>query len=107
MSDTGNTFNVIDYGADYTGSSDSASDINDAIAAAQTAGGGIVLFPSGSYRVAETSLNLSSNITFYGYGATLSCETGSAALFSFVDEQNVRSYCGAFAAYFAMVSQSV
>ncbi len=85
MSDLGDTFNVIDYGADNTGSSDSASGINSAVAAAHTAGGGIVLFPPGDYLVSSTSLNLVSNVVYWGYGASIVGETGSSALLSYVN----------------------
>jgi hypothetical protein len=85
MSDQGNTFNVIDSGADYTGVSDSAAAINSAIAAATTAGGGTVLFPPGTYLVHSVSLNLVSNVVFYGYGATILGKTGTSAVLSFTN----------------------
>ncbi len=85
MSDLGNTFNVIDYGADPTGHSDSAADINSAITAAVAAGGGIVLFPPGSYLVTGASLNLVSDVVFWGYGAKLTGDlSGTTSLMSYV-----------------------
>jgi len=47
---------VLAYGADPTGSADSASAIQSAINAAGAAGGGIVYFPSGVYKVNSTIL---------------------------------------------------
>lgn len=47
--------NVLDYGADPTGASDSASAINAAIAAVKAAGyGNIIWFPVGKYRINST-----------------------------------------------------
>ena len=47
----GAPFNVLDYGADPTGATDSASAIQAAINAAGVAGGGTVYFPSGDYKL--------------------------------------------------------
>lgn len=48
-------FNVKDYGALGNGSADDTTSIQNAINAAQTAGGGTVLFPAGTYMVTPTS----------------------------------------------------
>jgi polygalacturonase len=56
------TFNVKDYGAKGNGSSNDASAINQAITAANGAGGGTVVFPSGTYRVGA-SIHMKSNVT--------------------------------------------
>ncbi|ACU72370.1 Carbohydrate binding family 6 [Catenulispora acidiphila DSM 44928] len=55
-------FNVKDYGATGNGSTNDSPAINKAVAAANTAGGGIVEFPSGSYKSANT-VHLKSNVT--------------------------------------------
>lgn len=46
---TGAPFNVLDYGADPTGLTNSRAACQSAIDAAQAVGGGIVLFPEGTY----------------------------------------------------------
>ncbi|MER6942917.1 glycosyl hydrolase family 28 protein [Nonomuraea sp. NPDC000554] len=55
-------FNVRDYGATGNGSTNDTSAINAAITAANSAGGGTVQFPSGTYRSAN-SIHLKSNVT--------------------------------------------
>lgn len=42
-------FNVLDYGADPTGATDSAADVASALAALVAAGGGVLYFPAGTY----------------------------------------------------------
>lgn len=49
-----NIYSVVDYGADPTGSADSATAINNAITACGTAGGGTVYFPGGTYKASST-----------------------------------------------------
>src|SRR5215217_6593342 len=56
------TFNVRDFGATGNGSTNDSAAIQRAIDAAANAGGGIVQFPSGSYKSANT-IHLKSNIT--------------------------------------------
>ncbi|MGH3646427.1 MAG: carbohydrate-binding protein [Micromonosporaceae bacterium] len=56
------TFNVRDYGATGNGSTNDTAAINRTITAANNAGGGIVQFPSGTYRSAN-SIHLKSNVT--------------------------------------------
>jgi len=46
----GDTYDVLDYGADGTGASDATAAIQQAIDAAEAAGGGIVFLPAGLYR---------------------------------------------------------
>jgi polygalacturonase len=65
------TFNVRDYGAAGNGSSNDTPAIQKAIDAANSAGGGTVLFPSGTYQSRNT-IHLRSNITMQlNSGATL------------------------------------
>jgi hypothetical protein len=75
-------FNAVSYGADSTGTDDSTAAIQDAINATVTAGGGVVYFPAGNYKVesgvtkdvAGTAVYLVgdgrwiTNILFYGSG---------------------------------------
>lgn len=66
---SGAPFNVLDYGADATGATDSTIAINNAITAANTAGGGEVYFPSGLYLIGTaTHVVLLSNVTLIGDG---------------------------------------
>ncbi|WP_198167427.1 glycoside hydrolase family 28 protein [Microbispora sp. ATCC PTA-5024] len=65
------TFNVKDYGAKGDGSNNDSGAINKAVTAANAAGGGIVRFPSGTYRSSNT-IHLKSNVTLQlDSGATL------------------------------------
>jgi hypothetical protein len=54
---TGPVFNVLDYGADAGGTSDSTAAIQATIDAAASAGGGVVFMPAGTYRVAPQGSN--------------------------------------------------
>jgi putative cofactor-binding repeat protein len=66
---SGAPFNVLDYGADSTGATDSTAAINSAITAANAAGGGEVYFPSGLYLIGTTThVVLLSNVTLTGDG---------------------------------------
>jgi hypothetical protein len=62
-------FNVVDYGADPTGVTNSTSAITAAIAAAQAAGGGIVYFPQGTYLVSSTITIPANGISLMGAGS--------------------------------------
>ena len=55
-------FNVKDYGATGNGSTNDTAAINAAITAANSAGGGTVQFPSGTYKSAN-SIHMKSNVT--------------------------------------------
>lgn len=66
------TFNVLDYGAAGNGTTNDAPAINKAIAAANAAGGGDVLFPADKY-LAAGSIHMMSNVT-------LDLESGSTIL---------------------------
>ena len=65
-------FNVMDYGAAGNGTTNDTPAINQAITAANAAGGGIVEFPAGSY-LAGGSIHMLSNVT-------LDLEAGSTIL---------------------------
>src|SRR5262249_23138846 len=56
------TFNVKNFGATGNGSSNDTAAINNAITAANNAGGGIVEFPPGTYR-SPNSIHMKSNVT--------------------------------------------
>ncbi|WP_327327026.1 glycosyl hydrolase family 28 protein [Streptomyces sp. NBC_01210] len=69
-------FNVRDYGAVGNGSTNDTAAINKAITAANTAGGGIVRFPSGTYE-SKNTIRMKSNVTLQlDAGSTIS---GNAA----------------------------
>ncbi len=69
------TFNVTNYGAVPDDSTDDTAAVRSALAAAVSAGGGVVYFPAGSYRLAPTSEGdyaftlTTGNLTFSGDGA--------------------------------------
>ena len=64
-------FNVMDYGATGNGTTNDTPAINQAITAANAAGGGIVEFPAGSY-LAGGSIHMLSNVTLdLGAGSTI------------------------------------
>lgn len=64
-------FNVKDYGAVGDGTTDDTSAIQSAINAANTAGGGTVLFPAGTYLI-SSALTIYSKIDFVGMGRLVS-----------------------------------
>jgi len=55
-------FNVKDFGAKGNGSANDSGAINDAVTAANKAGGGTVEFPSGTYK-SQNTVHLKSNVT--------------------------------------------
>lgn len=75
-------FNVVSFGADPTGATNSATNIQNAINAAQTAGyiggsGAIVWFPPGRY-IINTALSITGhNITLMGAGGGQSLDSGA------------------------------
>ena len=82
-------FNVLDYGADETGVADSSTAVNNTIAAATAAGGGIVFFPVGSYAL---NVNVTDNdiiIAGSGQGTVLTANNGASPILSFTDVSRV------------------
>jgi Pectate lyase superfamily protein len=76
-------FNVLIYGADPTGAADSTAKIQAAINACATAGGGIVYFPSGTYKITSTltvgnATQVKTTLTGAS-GTTLNCPAGTGA----------------------------
>jgi polygalacturonase len=70
-------FNVRDYGATGNGSSNDTAAINRAITAASASGDGILRFPAGTYKSANT-IHLKSNVTFQlDAGSTIVGASGS------------------------------
>jgi len=67
MTSTPDWFNVVTYGADPTGASDSTSAITTAVSDATSAGGGVVYFPTGSFKTSGFSI-AASNISILGDG---------------------------------------
>jgi polygalacturonase len=71
------TFNVRSYGAKGDGSANDTSAINAAITAANSAGGGVVEFPSGTYKSAN-SIHMKSNVTLQlDSGSTIQGASGT------------------------------
>lgn len=65
----GATYDVVaGYGADPTGGADATSSIQSAISAASAAGGGVVYFPPGSYRVGGGLTVTASRVVLRGAG---------------------------------------
>lgn len=64
------TYDVTDYGAVGNGVTDDLAAIHAAIAAADTAGGGTVYFPSGTYLVSNTVDFDATDVNLSGYNAT-------------------------------------
>ncbi len=67
----GSTYNVLDYGADSTGATDSNAAIQAAIQAAGSAGGGIVYLPAGLYRCDDLLTVNASGVVIRGAGPDL------------------------------------
>jgi hypothetical protein len=64
----GEWISVLDFGADPTGTSDSTTAIQNAINAAQSKNGGIVLIPWGTYNISSELVVSGSNVILQGYG---------------------------------------
>src|SRR5574337_226282 len=76
-------YNVVSYGADATGATDSTSAIQAAITACQNASGGVVYFPAGKY--ACTNFNITkSNVKLRGDGPKVSVLAPTSATGHFV-----------------------
>lgn len=73
-------FNVKGYGAIGDGVADDTTAIKAAIEVANTAGGGIVYFPTGSYRITSTIINLYNKVFLQGDG-----QGGTTTIFSNTD----------------------
>src|SRR6266699_2413418 len=61
-------YNVLQYNADNTGTTDTTTAIQNAINAAQAAGGGTVYFPPGTYLISSTLTVSSDNMQLVGAG---------------------------------------
>ena len=86
-----NVYNVVDYGATGNGSTDDTTAISNALSAANTAGGGVVFFPAGNYKI-SSALTLFSNVALTGDGIGVSVITQSSTSangMSGTDLQNV------------------
>ncbi len=68
LKNTMNVFNVKDYGALGDGTNNDTSSINSAISAVNSAAGGIVHFPTGTYMVDSTLTTPVSNVVIAGVG---------------------------------------
>jgi hypothetical protein len=73
---TGAPYNVLDYGADNTGATNTTTTIQAAIDAANAAGGGTVYFPPGEYLI--TVIELKSNVNLLGAGESSQLTTSYA-----------------------------
>jgi Pectate lyase superfamily protein len=87
-------FNVKDYGAAGNGSTDDTSAINSAIAAANSASGGTVFFPAGTYIVSSPLTTLGGSVAVAGVGGNssaiqLSSSWAGTAVFNLVNNYNL------------------
>ena len=73
------TVSIKDFGAVGDGVADDTAAIQAAITAVQTAGGGVVLFPTGTYKTTST-ITLLSTVFLSGYGATISWSGGASSV---------------------------
>lgn len=67
---SGALWNPVDYGADPSGGIDSTTAIQTAIDAVGAAGGGVLFFPPGVYKITGLTC-YTNNVAMYGYGAQL------------------------------------
>lgn len=79
VSVSGAAVNVMSYGADPTGATDSSAAFTSAIAAVVAEGGGIVCVPSGTFLLANVGLYNDIEIVGAGRGATTLLLTGRAS----------------------------
>lgn len=87
FSDTGYTYNVLDYGATPGDSGDDTSAFQLAENAATTAGGGTIEVPDGTYKVAGWNVR-GDNITIrLGAAAVLDCDSTSVACINVDDSE--------------------
>lgn len=84
-------YNVKSYGAKGDGSTDDASAINAAITAANTAGGGVVYFPSGDYKT-DSKVTLQSDIELRGdmNARLMPSDTVPTQAYEATSESNIR-----------------
>ncbi|HEV2412550.1 MAG TPA: glycosyl hydrolase family 28-related protein [Candidatus Saccharimonadales bacterium] len=77
-------FNVMGFGATGNGVSDDSTAINNAIAAAQAAGGGVVFFPAGTYATGSSITITGDSILLRGSGWDTVIEPKSGANFDVI-----------------------
>lgn len=91
----GAPFNVLDYGADPTGVSNSATAIQAAITAAAVSGGAVYL-PSGAYLM-SAGVTVPSNVSIYGDGLTSELRRNTnVAAFDFITIQDGAAHIGLY-----------
>jgi hypothetical protein len=90
---SGLIYNVKDtsYAATGDGSTDDSTAIQAAIDAAEAAGGGIIYFPAGTYRI-EAGLTVTESMTLLGAGADVSAIEVAAALVGVTGTATAGSY---------------
>jgi hypothetical protein len=77
-------YNVKSYGAKGDGSTDDAAAINSAISAAKTGGGGIVLFPTGTFAIGSSIVVNNDSIILRGSGWDTVIQPASGANFDVI-----------------------
>lgn len=87
------TFNVVSYGADPSGATDSTAEVQAALNAVGAAGGGTLLFPAGTYKISSYLRILPpGNIIISAYGAKLLRATGSPGFTLFKNYNATTNY---------------
>lgn len=90
------TFVVTNYGATGNGSTDDTSAIQDAIDAAELAGGGIVFIPIGTYKITSAIVNNSDGVSIVGEsrsGTRIDVATADISGFRFHESNDFELSC--------------
>jgi hypothetical protein len=90
---TNSLYSVTSYGAVGNGTADDTAAFNSAVTAAQSAGGGIILIPKGTYKITSTITVSTASVQFNGVGdSSVLAPAGNFDVFSFIGSQ---TNCGA------------
>jgi hypothetical protein len=85
---------VFDFGATGNGATDDTAAIQAAITAVGVAGGGIVLFPRGTFKVASTLLVAYANVTLAGVGVDATTITSTSTTADIIQFYNASAFTG-------------
>lgn len=91
---TRTTLDVVNYGAVGNGSTNDATAIQAALDAANSAGGGVVIFPPGKTYAITTFLTVYDNTTIWAYGATIKSTGNTGLLRNFTGSETFAGYAG-------------
>lgn len=88
------TLDVVNYGAVGNGVTDDTAAIQDALDAANAAGGGVVVFPPGKTYAITTFLVVYDDTTIWAYGATIKSIGNTGLLRNFTGSETFAGYAG-------------